>query len=133
MTRRLPSRSYLMLGSALLLAACGAHRGGSGATPAPGSSPAAVAAELLATDSAFAEAGGTLPVVEALAPMFAEDVEMPSPGGFIMGRDSVLKALRSNPVNLTAKFPWTPIRVGVSADGRHGFTFGYGTLVRPDP
>lgn len=116
-----------------LLGACGGSAAGGGASgPVPASDPSAVARELLATDSAFAEAGRTLPVVEALAPMLAEDVEMPAPGGFIMGRDSVLKALRANPVNTTANFHWTPVRVGVSADGRQGFTFGYGSLVRPD-
>jgi hypothetical protein len=110
----------------------GSAAAGAGGGPAPASDPAAVARELLATDSSFAEAGKTLPVVEALAPMFAEDVEMPAPGGFIIGRDSVLKALRANPVNATANFHWAPVRVGVSADGRQGFTFGYGSLVRPD-
>jgi len=116
-----------------LLGGCsGSAAGGGRAAPTPASDPSAVARELLATDSAFAESGKSLPVVDALAPMFAEDVEMPAPGGFIMGRDSVLKALRANPVNATANFRWTPVRVGVSADGRQGFTFGYGTLVRPD-
>jgi Domain of unknown function (DUF4440) len=117
----------------LTLAACGGSSAGGGPRgPEPAADPSAAARELLATDSAFAESGKTLPVVEALAPMFAEDVEMPAPGGFVMGRDSVLKTLRANPVNTTASLHWTPIRVGVSADGRHGFTFGYGTLVRAD-
>jgi Domain of unknown function (DUF4440) len=117
----------------LLAAACAGHAAHSGeAEPNSAGDPAGIAAELLATDSAFAEAGKSLPVVEALAPMFADDVEMPAPGGFIMGRDSVLKALRANPVNAAANFHWTPVRVGVSADGRQGFTFGYGSLVRPD-
>jgi uncharacterized protein DUF4440 len=117
----------------LLAAACAGHAAGSdGAAPKPGSDPAGVAAELLATDSAFAEAGRNLPVVEALAPMLADDVEMPAPGGFIMGRDSVLKALKANPINTTASFHWKPVRVGVSADGRQGFTFGYGSVVSGD-
>jgi hypothetical protein len=117
----------------LLAGACAGHgTPPAEARPQSAGSPAGAAAELLATDSAFAEAGKSLPLVEALAPMFADDVEMPAPGGFIMGRDSVLKALRANPVNTTANFHWTPVRVGVSADGRQGFTFGYGTLVRPD-
>jgi len=117
----------------LFAAACAGHTAGSdGGAPKPASDPAAVAAELLATDSAFAEAGRNLPVVEALAPMLADEVEMPAPGGFIMGRDSVLKALRANPLNTTANFHWKPVRVGVSADGRQGFTFGYGSVIAPD-
>jgi hypothetical protein len=123
----------LSLLAGLLACAC-AGQGASTDAVAPRSAgdPAGVAAELLATDSAFAEAGKSLPLVDALAPMFAEDVEMPAPGGFIVGRDSVLKALRANPANATATFHWTPVRVGISADGRHGFTFGYGSLARPD-
>jgi len=123
--------SIVVLLTLPLFGAC-AGSGAAGGGPAPASDPSAVARELLATDSSFAEAGRTLPVVEALAPMFAEDVEMPAPGGFILGRDSVLKVLRANPVNTTAHFHWTPVRVGVSADGRQGFTFGYGSVVRPD-
>ncbi|MGH7499779.1 MAG: hypothetical protein ACREL3_13110, partial [Gemmatimonadales bacterium] len=44
------------------------------------------------------------------------------------GRDSVLAAIRANPANAGAMLGWTPVRVGVSADGRQGFTFGYVTL-----
>jgi len=126
--------SIVVLLTLPLLGACGgaAANGAAGGGPAPAADPSSVARELLATDSSFAERGKTLPVVEALAPMFAEDVEMPAPGGFIIGRDTVLKVLRANPVNTTARFHWTPVRVGVSADGRQGFTFGYGSVVGPD-
>jgi ketosteroid isomerase-like protein len=127
------SRRPLSFVALILVAACAGHAAATGgAVPRSAGESAAAAAELLATDSAFAEAGKTLPVVDALAPMFADDVEMPAPGGFIIGRDSVLKALRANPANTTATFHWTPLRVGVSADGRHGFTFGYGSVVGPD-
>ena len=123
----------LPLFAVLLAGACAGHAAETDdATPKPGADPAGVAAELLATDSGFAAAGRDLPVVEALAPMLADDVEMPAPGGFIMGRDSVLKALKANPLNTTAHFHWTPVRVGVSADGRQGFTFGYGSVVSGD-
>jgi hypothetical protein len=118
---------------AITLAACGrSTTDGRTPSPEPASDPRTVAAELLATDSGFAAVGRDLPVVEALAPMLADDVEMPAPGGFIMGRDSVLKALKANPLNTTAHFHWTPVRVGVSADGRQGFTFGYGSVVSGD-
>ena len=129
---RIPCRPLPLL-AALLAAACASHNADSGgAEPKAGGDPKGAAAELLATDSAFAAEGRDLPVVEALAPMLADDVEMPAPGGFIMGRDSVLKALRANPINTTANFHWKPIRVGVSADGHQGFTLGYGTLVSGD-
>ena len=60
--------------------------------------------------------------------MLAADVVMPVPGGFAVGKDSVLAAITSNPANAGAKLGWTPVRVGVSADGRQGFTLGYATL-----
>ncbi|HEX5004729.1 MAG TPA: nuclear transport factor 2 family protein, partial [Gemmatimonadales bacterium] len=128
---RISLRPLLSL-AVLLAGACAGHAAETDAAPKPGGDPAGVAAELLATDSGFAAAGRDLPVVEALAPMLADDVEMPAPGGFIMGRDSVLKALKANPLNTTAHFHWTPVRVGVSADGRQGFTFGYGSVVSGD-
>jgi hypothetical protein len=60
--------------------------------------------------------------------MLAPDVVMPVAGGFAVGKDSVLAVIRSNPANAGAKLGWLPVRVGVSADGRHGFTLGYSTL-----
>jgi hypothetical protein len=58
---------------------------------------------------------------------------MPTPqGNFAMGKAAVLAALSLSPDARTARVSWTPIRVGISADGEHGFTFGYMMLVRPD-
>ena len=105
------------------LPACGGH-------PAPGAAapdPSAVAAELLAADRAFAAAAERTDPAAGLAPMLAADVAMRIPGGFARGRDSALAAIRASPVTGTpgARLGWTPIRVGVSADGRQGFTLGY--------
>lgn len=52
------------------------------------------------------------------------------PGGFARGRDTALAAIRANPVTgaAGARLEWTPIRVGVSADGQQGFTLGYTTV-----
>lgn len=108
-------------------AACAGHSAGApegGAAPAP----AAVADELLAADRGFAAASDSTDLVAAMAAMFAPDVVMPVPGGFAMGRDTALAALRANPANAGARLGWTPVRVGVSADGRQGFTLGYATL-----
>jgi ketosteroid isomerase-like protein len=43
-----------------------------------------------------------------------------------------VEALRANPLNATSHAEWTPIRAGISADGEHGFTFGYMTTRRAD-
>jgi ketosteroid isomerase-like protein len=113
--------------AAILGMACSGHAAGKTEEPSPAfaRAPAAVADELLAADRAFAAASGSTDIVAGLTPMLALDVVMPVPGGFAVGRDSVLAAIRANPANTGATLTWTPVRVGVSADGRQGFPLGY--------
>jgi hypothetical protein len=40
--------------------------------------------------------------------------------------------MEANPDNAGSRIRWTPIRGGVSSDLKHGFTFGYTTVTRPD-
>ncbi|MBL0170380.1 MAG: nuclear transport factor 2 family protein [Gemmatimonadaceae bacterium] len=95
--------------------------------------PAQVAQSLLDADRAFAAAGARTDMLSALSAMFSDGVIMPSPqGGLAIGKSAVLAALRATPDATTARAIWTPIRVGISADGEHGFTFGYMTLRKPD-
>lgn len=92
-------------------------------------SPQAVVNDLIAADRAFSEAAANTDVVSALTAMFAPDVVMPLPGGtFARGADAAAAALRSNAEQARARATWTPARGGISADGRHGFTFGYMTI-----
>lgn len=101
-------------------------------TPLAAQTPAEVADELLAADRAFAAAAGT-DLLLALSGMFSADVILPAPGGvFVRGRDAALDLLRANPANVWSRASWAPLRVGVSADGLHGFTFGYMTILRTD-
>jgi ketosteroid isomerase-like protein len=89
--------------------------------------------ELLAADRGFAKAADGKDVVAALSAMFAPDVVMPAPRGqFARGAAAATEALRGNPDNLTSRVTWAPIRGGISADGQHGFTFGYMTITKPD-
>ena len=89
--------------------------------------------ELLDADRAFSADAAGRSVIDALPRMFAEDVIMPVPGNrFAEGRANAAEALRANADNLAGRVEWTPIRGGLSADGQHGFTFGYMTLRRPD-
>lgn len=82
--------------------------------------PRTVAEDLLTAERRFSAAG--------LETMFAEDAVMPQPGGrFAEGRAAVLEAL-----GVQGRTVWEPLRVGVSADGMHGFTFGYMQQTRPD-
>lgn len=91
--------------------------------------------ELLAADRTYAAAASKVDIIAGLTPMFSKKVIMPVPGAaakFADGLDSVLAALRANKNNDGVKLEWTPVRGGVSADGQHGFTFGYMTVHRPD-
>ena len=94
--------------------------------------PSQVAQSLLDADRAFAASGARRDLLTALSAMFADGVIMPTPqGGFAKGKSAVRAAIRATP-DTTARASWVPIRVGISADGTHGFTFGYMTLHKPD-
>ena len=94
--------------------------------------PARGVEDLIAVDREHARRAEQRPVVDALGGMFADDVVLSAYGAFHAGRDSALARLRTVPENLTARMEWAPVRGGISADGRHGFTYGFMTLVRAD-
>ncbi|ODU32102.1 MAG: hypothetical protein BGP24_03615 [Lysobacterales bacterium 69-70] len=105
---------------------------GAAATPPAATAQAAVDA-LLATDRDFARASAATDPVSGLSAMFADDVVMPVRGNrFARGLDEVRDYLRSTPDYPKSQIEWTPQRGGISADGQHGFTFGYMTLHKPD-
>jgi hypothetical protein len=93
--------------------------------------------QLLAADRAFsAAAARAATAADGLAPMFDAGAVMPVPGagpGFAAGRDAVIAAFRDSPAFREGRVSWAPIRGGISADGRHGFTYGYLTLTGGDP
>ena len=94
--------------------------------------PQAAVDALLAADRAFSSAGAKTDAVSGLGAMFAADVVVPLPsGGFAEGRTAAIAALRANAENLTSRAEWTPVRAGISADGQHGFTAGFMTLIGP--
>jgi ketosteroid isomerase-like protein len=95
--------------------------------------PRDVAEELLAIDrAAGARAIGTDPVTALLA-VLASDVQVRAPApDFVRGAAAFAELLRRNPDNALGRLEWAPVRGGVSADGEHGFTYGYSTLHRPD-
>jgi ketosteroid isomerase-like protein len=96
-------------------------------------SPQSAVDELLAADRAFSAASAKTDLVSGLTAMFADDVVIPMPPGqFVDGKKAVAAALGTNADNLTARTDWTPVRGGISADGQHGFTFGYMTIHRQD-
>lgn len=89
--------------------------------------------ELLSADRAFSAASAKTDVITGLSAMFAADISMPAPPGkMYRGAAAVVAALQANPDNAKSTIEWAPIRGGISADGLHGFTFGYMTLTQPD-
>ena len=104
-------------------------------TPNGGSAgdPRAALDGLLAADRAFAAASARTDLVSGISAMFAPDVVMPLPNGsFAESAEAATAALRENPANTGARAEWAPVRGGISADGQHGFTFGYMTLHQAD-
>jgi ketosteroid isomerase-like protein len=93
--------------------------------------------QLLAADRAFSAAAARAPsAADGLAPMFDAEAVMPVPGpgpGFATGRDAVVAAFRDSPAFREGRLSWAPIRGGISADGLHGFTYGYLSLSGGDP
>jgi ketosteroid isomerase-like protein len=94
--------------------------------------PQQIADELLAADRAFSAASAKTDLITGISAMFADEVAMPAPGGIVYGSQKAIDALRANPANTGAKVDWIPARVGLSGDGRHGFTAGFMTVHRAD-
>ena len=126
-TRFLPECGVAAL---LLSVACG---GPAAAPAASDRNPQEVVDELLAADRSFSTASAQTDLVSGLSAMFADQVVMPLPSlSFAKGKAAAIEALQRNPANATSRIEWTPVRGGVSADGLHGFTFGYTVTQRPD-
>jgi hypothetical protein len=94
--------------------------------------PQQAADDLLAADRSFSAASAKTTLVPGLAAMFAADVAMMSPAEIAYGAAKAREALEANPANKGATATWTPARVGLSADGTHGFTAGFMTITRAD-
>jgi ketosteroid isomerase-like protein len=94
--------------------------------------PERIADELLAADRAYSAASAKTDLVSGISAMLASDVAMMAPSGVIYGWQDAVDSLKANPSNTGAKMEWTPARVGLSADGRHGFTAGFMTIRRAD-
>ncbi len=124
--RRFPA---LLAPLATMIAACHSAPGAA----AGSTSPASAVAALIATDQRFSEAARSVDVVTGLTAMMADDVIVPlPPGRWVEGVADVRAALAEVPENRTARAEWVPVRAGISADGLHGFTYGYMTIRRAD-
>lgn len=84
--------------------------------------------ELLAADRMFSAKSANTDLVSGLSAMFDDKVVMPAASGLAIGEAAVVAALKANAANQGVTADWTPVRGGISADGQHGFTFGYMTI-----
>ena len=101
------------------------------ALPAP-ALPAAAAEALAAADRQFSADGAGANVADAIGAMLAPDALSPTAqGDFAKGKPAIVEQLRANPANANATAQWAPVRVGIAADGQHGFTYGFMTIRSP--
>lgn len=118
-----------------VLASCrsGAVGASPSAIPAAGArTPARIADELLAAERRYARAATARTLRDGLGAMFTDGVLMPAPRGVILaGKTPVLAALTAT-ADSSSRVTWTPIRVGLAADGEHGFTVGFMFATRAD-
>ena len=84
--------------------------------------------DLLAADRSYSEGSAKLDLADGISAMFDADTVMSAAGGFVKGKEAIVTALKANPANSGSRATWTPIRGGISADGRHGFTLGFMTI-----
>ena len=88
--------------------------------------PEAALAELMNADRTFGFLGE---VTGAMAP----EVTVPMPGrGLVEGLVAVRAEWMRDTLDGRATVKWSPIGGGLSADGLHGFTYGYSTARRSD-
>lgn len=94
--------------------------------------PQAAIDELFAADRAFGAAAAKTDLVAGLSAMFDADVIMPLPTGSLgRGKAAVVAAFQASPTASNSSTEWAPLGGGLSADGQHGFTFGYVTTRTP--
>lgn len=93
--------------------------------------PALLAQQLLDADRASSRSAQGRPFPAAFTPMFADDVRMPLRDSILVGPAALLSSLGAT-ADSGGTVSWTPVRVGISADGRHGFTAGVQFITRRD-
>lgn len=91
--------------------------------------PALLAQQLLWADREWSRSAVSSRFPEALVPMFTAQVKMPLRDQILSGPTAVLGAFSAS-ADTGAVVRWIPVRVGLAADGQHGFTAGVQLLTR---
>lgn len=119
-----PSATRLALCTLVLMIAAASAEAGKPDLPA-------AAAALEARDRELGTRNGD--TLSVLAELFDEQVIMPVQGvGFADGEKKALEALSAQPNVAGSRMRWQPVRVGVSADGAHGLSYGYFVMTGSD-
>lgn len=122
----------LLISRILAPLACIALAISAGPAQAAPATPQAAVEELLGADRQFSADAAGINIVDGIAAMLAPDALSPLPSGsFAQGKEAIVAALRANPANATATAEWAPVRGGISADGLHGFTYGFQIIHNP--
>jgi ketosteroid isomerase-like protein len=80
----------------------------------------------LAAERAYADSSATATAAVAIVRMFASDgILVSTLQEVIRGRDSVRARLSADTIANRGTVSWFPVRGDVSADGNHGYTYGY--------
>ena len=104
-----------------LVQACASH----GRVAESGPDHATLAKQLSATERAFSDSAASTSAADGMARMFDNTVRLVAGPRIVVGADSALAMLRTNPLNVANRASWQTARVGISADGSHGFSIGY--------
>ena len=95
--------------------------------------PQSVASELLTADRAFAKSAASLTVIDAITAMLADNALVPGLGSWVEGTATAIEMMKTNPDNGTLRGPsWEPVGGGLSADGLHGYTYGFMRIPKAD-
>ena len=98
--------------------------------PARAETPQALYESLLSADRAFSAMAARANLAAAYSTMLDRDAMVMQPETLTIARGpaDALTALAARRADFTARATWMPIGGGLSADGRHGFTYGYTIL-----
>lgn len=89
--------------------------------------------ELVRADETFSVAAAKTDLVTGISAMFAPDVAYPLPAArFSRTAEEAIAALRTVPNASESRASWAVANAGISGDGQHGFTMGYGRVTGAD-
>jgi ketosteroid isomerase-like protein len=116
----------------LLLACTTARLPAQANAAAPGADLREARSTLLAADAAASDSTARAGLAEGFTAMLAGDAIYLHPGAVVMrGREAIRAFLAAQASTAGTSLRWQPLRAGVSADGRAGYTWGVSVVTVP--